>query len=93
MEFETLKVTLNAHTATIRLNRPDKANAMSVTMWLEIRKAFEWVDRPPEARVAVLQAEGWYFTSGIDLQMMMGMSAKIANHCDGRAPKPGASAW
>jgi len=85
MEFETLKVTLDAHIATIRLNRPDKANAMSATMWQQIRQAFEWVDRTPEARVAVLQAEGKYFTAGIDLQMMMGMNAQIANDCDGRA--------
>lgn len=58
---------------------------MSATMWQEIRKAFEWVDRTPEARVAVLQAEGKFFTAGIDLQMMMGMNAQIANDCDGRA--------
>ena len=85
MAFETLKVTLDAHIANISLNRPDKANAMSATMWQEIRQAFEWVDSTPEARVAVLQAEGKYFTSGIDLQMMMGMNAQIANDCDGRA--------
>lgn len=85
MEFETLKVTLDAHIATIRLNRPDKANAMSATMWQEIRQAFEWVDRTPEARVAVLQGEGKLFCAGIDLQMMMGMSAQIANDCDGRS--------
>ncbi len=41
MEFETLKVTLDAHIATIRLNRPDNANAMSATLWQEIRQAFE----------------------------------------------------
>jgi len=85
MEFETLKVTLDAHIATIRLNRPDKANAMNATMWQEIRQAFEWVDRTPEARVAVLQGEGKLFCAGIDLQLMMGMSANIANECDGRS--------
>ncbi|OYQ39690.1 enoyl-CoA hydratase [Rhodoferax sp. TH121] len=85
MQFETLSVTLDAHIATVRLNRPDKANAMSATMWQEIRQAFEWVDRTPEARVAVLQGEGKLFCAGIDLQMMMGMSAQIANDCDGRS--------
>ena len=84
MEFETLKVTLDAHIATIRLNRPDKANAMNATMWQEIRQAFEWVDRTPEARVAVLQGEGKLFCAGIDLQMMMGIGPQIANDCDGR---------
>eukprot|EP01031_Cornospumella_fuschlensis_P008130 gene8130-10031_t len=85
MQFETLSVTLDAHIATVRLNRPDKANAMNATMWQEIRQAFEWVDRTPEARVAVLQGEGKLFCAGIDLQMMMGLNAQIANDCDGRS--------
>jgi enoyl-CoA hydratase len=68
----------------VRLNRPDKANAMNAAMWQEIRQAFHWVDATPEARVAVLQAEGKYFTAGIDLQMMMGLGPQIANDCDGR---------
>jgi enoyl-CoA hydratase len=84
MQFETLSVTLDAHIATIRLNRPDKANAMSATMWQEIRKAFDWVDATPEARVAVLQGEGKLFCAGIDLQMMMGINADVRNDCDGR---------
>jgi enoyl-CoA hydratase len=85
VQFETLKVTLADHIATITLNRPDKANAMNATMWQEIRRAFEWVDRTPEARVAVLRAEGKYFTAGIDLQMMMGIKDQIANDCEGRS--------
>jgi enoyl-CoA hydratase len=66
------------------LNRPEKANAMSATMWQEIRQAFQWVDVTPEARVAVLRGEGKYFTAGIDLQMMMGLGPQIQNECDGR---------
>jgi len=84
MQFETLSVSLENHIATVRLNRPDKANAMSATMWQEIRQAFQWVDTTPEARVAVLQGEGKYFTAGIDLQMMMGLGPQIQNDCDGR---------
>lgn len=84
MKFETLEVSLENHIATVRLNRPDKANAMSATMWQEIRQAFQWVDTTPEARVAVLQGEGKLFTAGIDLQMMMGLGPQIHNDCDGR---------
>ena len=84
MQFETLAVSLQDHIATVRLNRPDKANAMSATMWQEIRQAFQWVDTTPEARVAVLQGEGKLFTAGIDLQMMMGLGPQIQNECDGR---------
>ena len=84
MQFETLEVSLEDHIATVRLNRPDKANAMNATMWQEIRQAFQWVDTTPEARVAVLQGEGKLFTAGIDLQMMMGLGPQIQNDCDGR---------
>ena len=82
--FETLIVNLEDHIATVRLNRPEKANAMNAAMWQEIRQAFTWVDATPEARVAVLQGEGRYFTAGIDLQLMMGLGPQIANECDGR---------
>ena len=84
MSYETLNVTLENHIATVRLNRPEKANAMNATMWAEIRKAFQWVDATPEARVAVLQGEGKLFTAGIDLQMMMAIGPQVQNECDGR---------
>ena len=84
MSFDTLSVTLENHIATVRMNRPEKANAMNATMWQEIRKAFQWVDATPEARVAVLQGEGKLFTAGIDLQMMMAIGPQVQNECDGR---------
>lgn len=83
--LETLSLTLQDHIATVRLNRPDKANAMNAAMWQEIRQTFEWVDATPEARVAVLVGEGKYFTAGIDLQLMAGLGAQIADDCEGRA--------
>ncbi len=84
MQFDTLAVTLEHNVAVIRLNRPEKINAMNLTMWNEIRSAFRWVDDTPEARVAVLEGEGKAFSAGIDLQMMMGLGPMIANDCDGR---------
>ena len=84
MKFETLSVSLEDRIATVRLNRPEKANAMNAAMWQEIRRAFQWVDETPAARVAVLVGEGKLFTAGIDLKMMMGLGARIQNECDGR---------
>ena len=84
MTYETLTVTLADHIATVRLNRPDKANAMNLAMWHEIRQAFQWIDATPEARVAIIEGEGKHFTSGIDLTMMMGLQAQIKSDCDGR---------
>ncbi len=84
LELSTLRVTLDNHVATVRLNRADKANAMNAAMWQEIRQAFDWVDTTAAVRVAVLQAEGKLFCSGIDLAMMMQMPAQIADDCEGR---------
>jgi enoyl-CoA hydratase len=85
MNYETLSVSLEQHIATVRLNRPEKANAMNMPMWQEIRKAFQWADSTAEVRVVILEGEGKLFTAGIDLQMMAGLAGQIANACDGRA--------
>jgi 2,4-dienoyl-CoA reductase (NADPH2) len=82
--YQTLSVSLDQHIATITLNRPDKANAMNLAMWHELRQAFQWVNTTPEARVAILQGAGKLFSSGIDLQMMMGLSEQIQNDCEAR---------
>jgi len=84
MDFETLHVTLDAHIATVRLARPDKANAINLAMWHDIRRAFAWVDETAEARVAILEGEGKHFTAGIDLQMMAGLLPQVHDDCDGR---------
>ncbi|MES2295851.1 MAG: crotonase/enoyl-CoA hydratase family protein [Pseudomonadota bacterium] len=84
MSYDTLSTSLEDGIAIVRMNRPDKANAMNLTMWHELRSAFAWVDQTPEARVAVLEGEGKSFTSGIDLQMMMGLAAQIHDDCDAR---------
>nr|WP_315248904.1 crotonase/enoyl-CoA hydratase family protein [uncultured Duganella sp.] len=82
--FETLTLSVEQHIATVRLNRPDKLNAMNAVMWNEIRSAFRYIDATPEIRVAILEGEGKAFTSGIDLQMMLGVGAQVRDDCDGR---------
>ncbi|MCX7162428.1 MAG: crotonase/enoyl-CoA hydratase family protein [Betaproteobacteria bacterium] len=84
MNFTTLDVTLDAGVATIALNRPDKANAMSEPMWYEIEQAMAWLDTTPEARVGIVTGRGKFFTAGIDLTLLMGLGAKIEDDCDGR---------
>jgi len=53
-------------------------------MWHELRQAFKWVGATADVRVAILEGEGKLFTSGIDLQMMMGMGDQIQNDCEAR---------
>ena len=60
LNFETISFQLDHHIATVRLNRPGKANAMNAAM----------LNSTPKARVAVLQGDRKQFCAGIDLQMM-----------------------
>lgn len=85
MEFETLTVGLEAGIARVRLNRPDKANAMNLPVWQELRRAFQWIDANGEARVAVLGGEGKHFTAGIDLALLAGVGEMVRGDCDGRS--------
>jgi enoyl-CoA hydratase/carnithine racemase len=77
MNFETLSVGLADGIATVELNRPDVANAMSLQMCLDISEAFRWVDETPEARVSIISGCGKHFTSGIDLAVLAGLSNAI----------------
>ena len=68
--METLQLSLEGGIAQIRLNRPDKANAINARMWQELREAMQWLDETPEARVGVLCAAGGHFSAGMDLGML-----------------------
>ena len=77
--LSTLSLSLDQGIVEIRLNRPDKSNAMNDAMWQEIRQAADWVDATPEVRVAILSGEGRNFCAGIDLAMLGGIQQQIAN--------------
>ena len=51
MEFKTLNVALEGQVAHIELNRPERANALELTMWTELRDAMRWLDETAAARV------------------------------------------
>lgn len=80
--FTALALSLDRGIAEVRLNRPDKSNAMNDAMWQEIRQAFAWIDATPEARVAILSGAGKNFCAGIDLAMLGSIQQRIA-HPDG----------
>lgn len=80
--FATLELSLADGIAEVRLNRPDKSNAIDALMWQEIRQAFEWIDHAPSARVAILSGAGKHFCAGIDLSMLGSIQQQIA-HPDG----------
>lgn len=51
----------------VRLNRPEKKNALTRAMYNGMADAFETADRDPEIRVVLLTGTGDTFTSGNDI--------------------------
>lgn len=86
MDFETLSIELKGGVAWLRLNRPDKANAMNLKMWEEIPRAAAWLDEQKSVRVVVLAGNGRHFTAGIDMEAL-GHLGQIAGRkgCPARA--------
>ncbi len=76
-DYKTFEVEQIEKVAHVRLNRPDKANAMSEDVWREIHAIFDWADTEPSVRAVVFSANGKHFCSGIDLTMMAGLGASL----------------
>lgn len=78
-ELTVIEPTLADGVLELRLNRPDKSNALDDALWQELRTAFDWADATPAVRVVVLSGAGRHFCAGIDLAMLGGIMARIAN--------------
>ncbi|MGH2816933.1 MAG: enoyl-CoA hydratase/isomerase family protein [Actinomycetota bacterium] len=74
-EFETLRWEQEGHVATITLDRPDKKNAMSWTMFEEIGDAFAHASVEDSVRCVVVTGAGGAFCSGADLGDPANMAA------------------
>jgi enoyl-CoA hydratase/carnithine racemase len=56
------------HVAVIKLNRPDRMNAISHEMLTALGTSLEEFDQDPEIRAIILTGEGRGFCSGLDLK-------------------------
>ena len=52
---------------TVTMNRPDKKNAISCQMWVDLRECFTEISENRDDRVVILTGAGGAFTSGADL--------------------------
>lgn len=77
MEYTTILVTDNGPIRNIVLNRPQRRNAMTPEMQMELLDAFERT-AASSARVVVLSGTGEAFCSGLDLSVLEGLQADTA---------------
>jgi enoyl-CoA hydratase/carnithine racemase len=65
--FEHISYAVSDHVATITLNRPDKLNAFTATMALEMIAALDVIDADDDVRAVVVTGAGRGFCAGADL--------------------------
>jgi enoyl-CoA hydratase len=58
---------LDGTLATVRLNRPDKRNALTLAMWRDLEQAFKLLERERALRCIVVRGAGGNFAAGADL--------------------------
>jgi enoyl-CoA hydratase/carnithine racemase len=58
--------------AVVTLNRPERRNALSLELMLDLIAALDEIGRNPEPRTVILAAAGTVFSSGHDLSQMTG---------------------
>lgn len=76
MKYNTLIIEKEDHIATLRLNRPERLNALSVEMGQELKAALEELKADLSSRVLVITGEGRAFCAGEDVKERPGDSAE-----------------
>jgi enoyl-CoA hydratase/carnithine racemase len=68
MDFQQITTELADHVLTITLNRPDRLNAWTHTMFDELMRAFDRADADDEVRAVIVTGAGRAFCAGADLE-------------------------
>ena len=71
---DLVTIDIHDHIADVRLNRPDKMNAVNHEMWLAISEAGESLLGNRDIRSVVLSGNGRSFCAGLDMASFQGMA-------------------
>jgi enoyl-CoA hydratase/carnithine racemase len=74
---EHVLLRLEPPTARITLNRPERRNALSLALMMELITALEEIGAIPEVRAIVIEGAGPAFSAGHDLGEMVGRDAEF----------------
>src|ERR1700757_5122863 len=72
MNFESLLVSPEGPVTVVTLNRPQRRNALSLGMMLELTACLDEIGRSRDCHAVILAAAGKVFCSGHDLSEMTG---------------------
>lgn len=71
MAYQFFQVTVSNKVARVSINRPQKANALHLPAWEELKTVMEEMSQRTDVRVVLLSGEGKLFCAGIDLELLM----------------------
>ena len=74
MSYQNLSLQREQQTAVVTLNRPERRNALSLELMLELMECLDEIARDGGLRAVILAAAGKVFCSGHDLTEMLGRS-------------------
>lgn len=86
--FETIIFAVEAHVATITLNRPHRRNALSYQAYDEIERAFRLASADPDVRCVVVTGADPAFCSGDDVGEIMVGPRAASTSARAREPRP-----
>ena len=84
MVTKHLNVEIANKIALVSFNRPEKANALHMDAWHEMKAVFEALSLADDVRVVILSGEGKHFCAGIDLELLMSIGKLTDMDCSGR---------
>lgn len=68
MTYETIRISVDGHVATVSLNRPDKLNAINEKMLHELENVLDSLEKSDQVMAIVLHGNGRSFCAGFDLK-------------------------
>jgi enoyl-CoA hydratase/carnithine racemase len=80
--YQTVSLTVEGPTATVRLNRPDALNALNSTMARELVGALDALEADDSVRCVVLTGSDKVFCAGADVKEMARLSAAEVSSAD-----------
>ena len=79
---DRVQIDIDDGVADVRLDRPDKMNALDTAMFVAIAEAGERVAADPSVRAVVLSGEGRAFCSGLDFSSFQAMAGSNDSESD-----------
>ncbi len=76
MNYSHIQMERDSRTLILTLNRPDRRNALSLDLMLELIDCLESVEKDQSVRAIILGAKGKAFCAGHDLSEMVGRPAE-----------------